>query len=79
MTSKIAVVGAGYVGLTTGACLSHLGHDVVCVDVDEEKVALVRTAAKGQPITSIGALKQQFGDQVTYEDLHLIRAWLARK
>ena len=47
--------------------------------VDEEKVALVRTAAKGQPITSIGALKQQFGDQVTYEDLHLIRAWLARK
>ena len=47
--------------------------------VDEEKVALVRTAAKGQPITSIGALKQQLGDQVTYEDLHLIRAWLARK
>ncbi|MBK7725379.1 MAG: RecQ family ATP-dependent DNA helicase [Dehalococcoidia bacterium] len=47
--------------------------------VDEEKVALVRTAAKGQPITSIGALKQQLGEQVTYEDLHLIRAWLARK
>jgi UDPglucose 6-dehydrogenase len=38
MTSRIAVVGTGYVGLTTGACLSHLGHDVVCLDVDDEKV-----------------------------------------
>ncbi|MCZ7631673.1 MAG: UDP-glucose/GDP-mannose dehydrogenase family protein [Microthrixaceae bacterium] len=38
MSSRIAVVGTGYVGLTTGACLSHLGHDVVCLDVDEEKV-----------------------------------------
>ena len=27
--AKIAVIGAGYVGLTTGACLAHLGHDVV--------------------------------------------------
>lgn len=38
MTAKIAVIGTGYVGLTTGACLSHLGHDVVCVDVVPEKV-----------------------------------------
>ena len=38
MTEKIAVVGTGYVGLTTGACLSHLGHHVTCVDVDEAKV-----------------------------------------
>lgn len=36
--SKIAVVGTGYVGLTTGAYLAHLGHDVVCADVVEEKV-----------------------------------------
>ena len=39
MTSKIAVVGTGYVGLTTGACMSQIGHEVVCLDVDEEKVA----------------------------------------
>ncbi|WCO68605.1 UDP-glucose/GDP-mannose dehydrogenase family protein [Iamia majanohamensis] len=38
MAQKIAVIGTGYVGLTTGACLSHLGHDVVCVDVDAAKV-----------------------------------------
>jgi UDPglucose 6-dehydrogenase len=35
---KIAVVGAGYVGLTTAACLAHLGYEVVTVDVDEAKV-----------------------------------------
>jgi UDPglucose 6-dehydrogenase len=36
--SKIAIIGTGYVGLTTGACLSHLGHTVICADVVQEKV-----------------------------------------
>jgi UDPglucose 6-dehydrogenase len=36
--SKIAVVGTGYVGLTTGAYLAHLGHEVVCADVVPAKV-----------------------------------------
>ena len=31
---KIGIVGTGYVGLTTGACLAFIGHDVVCVDTD---------------------------------------------
>ncbi len=35
---KIAVVGTGYVGLVTGACLSEVGTDVVCVDNNEEKI-----------------------------------------
>jgi UDPglucose 6-dehydrogenase len=39
---KIAVVGAGYVGVVTGACLSHLGHEVVCVDKDEERIRRLR-------------------------------------
>ena len=38
MSSRIAVIGTGYVGLTTGACLSSLGHQVVCADVVKEKV-----------------------------------------
>ena len=38
----IGVVGVGYVGLTTGACLSHLGYTVVCGDVDEEKINRLR-------------------------------------
>jgi UDPglucose 6-dehydrogenase len=35
---RVAVVGTGYVGLTTGACLASLGHRVVCADVDAAKV-----------------------------------------
>ena len=38
MTSTIAVIGTGYVGLTTGACFAHLGHHVVCADIVAEKV-----------------------------------------
>jgi UDPglucose 6-dehydrogenase len=37
--SRIAIIGTGYVGLTTGACFAHLGHDVICADVVPEKVA----------------------------------------
>jgi UDPglucose 6-dehydrogenase len=36
---KIMVVGCGYVGLVTGACLAHIGHQVVCVDKNEGRVA----------------------------------------
>ncbi len=36
--TRIAIIGTGYVGLTTGACFAHLGHDVVCADVDEGKI-----------------------------------------
>ncbi|HEY1871558.1 MAG TPA: UDP-glucose/GDP-mannose dehydrogenase family protein [Chitinophagaceae bacterium] len=35
---KIVVVGTGYVGLVTGACLSEIGTEVICVDVNEEKI-----------------------------------------
>jgi len=35
---KIAVIGTGYVGLVTGTCLAETGNDVVCVDIDQDKV-----------------------------------------
>lgn len=38
---RLAVVGTGYVGLTTGACFAHLGHHVVCGDIDERKVEML--------------------------------------
>ena len=41
--SRVGVAGAGYVGLTTGACLADLGNDVCIVDVDQEKVRRLRT------------------------------------
>ena len=39
---KIAVIGSGYVGLVTGTCLAETGNDVICVDVDKEKVDKMR-------------------------------------
>jgi UDPglucose 6-dehydrogenase len=40
---KVCVVGTGYVGLVTGACLAHVGHEVICVDNNEAKVALMQS------------------------------------
>ena len=40
--SRVTVIGAGYVGLVTGACLAEIGHEVVCLDTDEAKVELLR-------------------------------------
>ena len=36
---KLAMIGSGYVGLVSGACFADFGHDVVCVDKDEQKIA----------------------------------------
>jgi UDPglucose 6-dehydrogenase len=39
---KIAIIGCGYVGLVTGGCLANLGNDVICVDIDDEKIDNLR-------------------------------------
>ncbi|MFW2332530.1 UDP-glucose dehydrogenase family protein [Ilumatobacter sp.] len=39
---RIAVIGTGYVGLTTGASLAHFGFDVACCDIDERKVSMLQ-------------------------------------
>jgi UDPglucose 6-dehydrogenase len=39
---KITIFGTGYVGLVTGACLSEIGHQILCVDVDAAKIARLR-------------------------------------
>jgi UDPglucose 6-dehydrogenase len=38
---RISIVGTGYVGLVSGVCLADLGHDIVCVDLDVDKVATI--------------------------------------
>ena len=38
---RVSIVGTGYVGLVSGVCLASLGHDVVCVDLDQDKVSAV--------------------------------------
>src|SRR5215475_5299709 len=39
---RVTVIGTGYVGTVTGACLSYLGHHVTCVDTDESKIARLK-------------------------------------
>ncbi len=49
---KITVVGTGYVGLVSGACLADVGNDVLCLDVDAKKIATLE--AGGMPIHEPG-------------------------
>lgn len=42
MSKKIAVIGSGYVGLVTGTCFAESGNYVICVDIDEEKIKMLR-------------------------------------
>ncbi|MFC2025020.1 UDP-glucose dehydrogenase family protein [Chloroflexota bacterium] len=58
---KISIIGAGYVGLVTGVCLAHTGHDVICVDKLEERITMINN--KQTPIYEPGLdelLKQVF-------------------
>ena len=50
--SRLTVVGAGYVGLVTAACMAELGHDVLAMDVDPDKVRLLQEG--GSPIYEPG-------------------------
>src|ERR1700749_1895704 len=49
---RIAMIGTGYVGLVSGACLSEFGHEVVCIDKDPTKIELLRSG--GIPIYEPG-------------------------
>lgn len=49
---KITIIGTGYVGLVTGTCLAEVGNDVLCLDLDEKKIALLN--AGGIPIHEPG-------------------------
>lgn len=66
---NVGVVGTGYVGLVTGACLAHLGHRVTCVDKDEERIS--ELAAGRVPIYEPG-LDDLVADGVRRERLSFV-------
>jgi UDPglucose 6-dehydrogenase len=64
---KISVVGTGYVGLVTGVCLSHIGHDVTCIDIDESKITRLNKAIS--PIYEPG-LSELMEENISKDRLH---------
>lgn len=64
---KVTVVGSGYVGLVSGACLSEVGNDVLCLDVNPEKIRILESG--GIPIHEPG-LKEMVHRNVAAGRLH---------
>ena len=63
---RIAVAGTGYVGLVTGVALAHVGHNVTCVDVLEEKIKLMRKGISPIYEDGLEELMKQNKDRLTY-------------
>jgi UDPglucose 6-dehydrogenase len=56
---RVCVIGTGYVGLVTGVCLAHIGHDVICVDNNEEKVKIMKAGQSPIYEPGLSELMQQ--------------------
>jgi len=56
---RVCVIGTGYVGLVTGVCLAHIGHDVICVDNNEEKVKVMQSGQSPIYEPGLSELMQQ--------------------
>jgi len=63
---KIAIAGTGYVGLVTAVCLAHHRHDVICVDVDENKIAQMRSGVSPIHELELQELMQWNAERLTY-------------
>jgi UDPglucose 6-dehydrogenase len=69
VAKNVAIIGAGYVGLTTAVCFAHLGHDVTCGDVDEERVARLKEGRS--PILEAG-LDEMLAEGLRSERLRFV-------
>lgn len=55
-SDRVMVIGSGYVGLTTGACLASLGHPVTCVDCDDATIAALQAGRTRLAEPGLGTL-----------------------
>jgi UDPglucose 6-dehydrogenase len=67
--ASIAVIGTGYVGLTTGVCLAHLGHDVICADIDPGKIERL---SRGEPTIFEAGLEGLLREGIKEERLRFV-------
>ncbi len=63
---KVAVAGTGYVGLVTGVALAHIGHNVTCVDVDEEKIKVMKSGKSPIYEQELEELMNEDKERLTY-------------
>ena len=63
---KITVAGTGYVGLVTGVCLASKGHQVTCLDVDEEKVKVMQKGKSPIYEPGLSELMQEYMGNLTF-------------
>jgi UDPglucose 6-dehydrogenase len=67
---RITVIGTGYVGLVTGACLASLGHDLLCLDVDQRRIELLRQGQMPfyEPQLDVLAVEQVAAGRLAFTD-----------
>lgn len=63
---NVTVIGTGYVGLVTGVCLAHIGHQVTCLDVNLEKISLMREGKSPIYEKDLETLMHQNKTRLTY-------------
>ena len=69
----ICVIGTGYVGLVSGACLADFGNAVVCVDIDESRIATLMTEWNEFRNPDFAAVKEALREPVLFDGRNLWR------
>src|SRR3954447_20011446 len=65
---RVAIIGTGYVGLTTGVCLAFIGHHVSCVDTDRSKIEALQAGKVPIFEPSLAELIQEVSSNLTFTD-----------